>query len=401
MTRTGWRVALTAGALTAIAMGGRQAFGVFVSPLNTATGLGLAAISLALALGQLGIGLAQPLVGRWADRAGPTRVIMLGAGVLAFSTVAPVLSLAAPVLFASLVLSAMAGSAVGSNGLLMGSVSRSVSPGDAGLAVGIVGAGASVGQLVLGPLLPWLIGAFDWQAALLALAALSLLAFPLARVLREAPRPPEGAGTGAAPVADALRNAAFWRPALSFAICGLHVAFLAAHMPGAIERCGFPSGVAGAWIALAGAANIVGSLGSGMLMKRLDHARWLASLYVVRAVGILAFLLVPPTLASLLAFAVVMGASHMATLPPTSSLIAQRFGTARLGTLFGMVMLVHQAGSFLGVWLGGWLADHTGGDSAFWAIDVLLALAAAALVWPWRGRLHAVAPAATAVAAKS
>ena len=138
-----------------------------------------------------------------------------------------------------------------------------------------------------------------------------------------------------------------------------------------------------------------------MLMKRLDHARWLASIYVVRALGILAFLLVPPTLASLLVFAVVMGASHMATLPPTSSLIAQRFGTARLGTLFGMVMLVHQAGSFVGIWLGGWLAHHTGRDSAFWAIDLTLALAAAALVWPWRGRLHAAAPTATALAAKS
>jgi predicted MFS family arabinose efflux permease len=384
MTRTGWRVALTAGALTAIAMGGRQSFGVFVSPLNTATGLGLAAISLALALGQLGIGLAQPLLGSWADRTGPARVITLGAVVLALSTLAPVLSLAAPVLFASLVLSAIAGSAVGSNGLLMGPVSRSVSPRDAGIAVGIVGAGASLGQLVLGPLLQWLIAEFDWQAALLALAGLSLLALPLAWTLREVPRAHGSTAPAAAPVSDALRDAAFWRPALSFAICGMHVAFLAAHMPGAIERCGFPAGVAGAWIALAGAANIVGSLGSGMLMKRVDHGRWLASLYVVRAVGILAFVLVPPTLATLMVFAVVMGASHMATLPPTSSLIAQRFGTARIGTLFGMVMLVHQAGSFAGVWLGGWLAHQTGRDSAFWTIDLLLALAAGALVWPWR-----------------
>jgi predicted MFS family arabinose efflux permease len=384
MTRTGWRVALTAGALTAIAMGGRQSFGVFVSPLNTATGLGLAAISLALAFGQLGIGLAQPLLGRWADRTGPARVITLGAVVLALSTLAPVLSLAAPVLFASLVLSAIAGSAVGSNGLLMGPVSRSVSPRDAGIAVGIVGAGASLGQLVLGPLLQWLIAEFDWQAALLALAGLSLLALPLAWTLREAPRAHGSTAPAAAPVSDALRDAAFWRPALSFAICGMHVAFLAAHMPGAIERCGFPAGVAGAWIALAGAANIVGSLGSGMLMKRVDHGRWLASLYVVRAVGILAFVLVPPTLATLMVFAGVMGASHMATLPPTSSLIAQRFGTARIGTLFGMVMLVHQAGSFAGVWLGGWLAHQTGRDSAFWTIDLLLALAAGALVWPWR-----------------
>ena len=216
----------------------------------------------------------------------------------------------------------------------------------------------------------------------------------------EAPRPPADAGRADASVSDALHSAAFWRPALSFGICGMHVAFLAAHMPGAIERCGFPSSVAGAWIALAGAANIVGSLASGMLMKRLHHARWLACLYVVRALGILAFALVPPTLASLLAFAVVMGASHMATLPPTSSLIAQGFGTARLGTLFGMVMLVHQAGSFLGIWLGGWLAHHTGRDSAFWTIDLLLALAAAALVWPWRS-VTAAAPAAAAFAAKT
>jgi predicted MFS family arabinose efflux permease len=259
-------------------------------------------------------------------------------------------------------------------------VSRAASAQHAGLAVGIVGAGASAGQLVLAPVLQWTIDGRGWQAATLLFAATSLLAVPLALALRT-PRSSPGVQP-AQPIGDALRDAPFWRYALSFGVCGLHIAFLGAHMPGAIERCGFPPSLAGPWIAVAGAANIVGSIAVGLVMKRFDVHRLLAGIYAARALAIAAFVAAPPSLAGLMLFAVLMGASHMATLPPTTALVAQGYGTHRLGVLFGVVMLVHQVGSFTGIWAGGLLAHATGSDTAFWLVDIALALAAAALVLP-------------------
>jgi predicted MFS family arabinose efflux permease len=153
-------------------------------------------------------------------------------------------------------------------------------------------------------------------------------------------------------------------------------------MPGVIERCGLPATLAGAWIAVAGGANIAGSLAIGMALQRHDAARLLAGLHLLRAAGVAALLLLPRTPAVILGFAVWMGASFIATLPPTSQLIARQHGVQRLGTLMGVVMLVHQLGSFVGIGFGGWAAQVTGGDNWSWRLDLGLALAAAALIWP-------------------
>ena len=387
MNATAWRIACVAACLSALGMGARQAFGMFVSPLNTASGLGLATLSLALALGQLGIGVAQPVIGRWADRAGTLRVVLGGSIVLALSMAMPAIWLNPTLVFSAVVVSAVAGSAVGSNGLLLGPVTRAASPRHAGLAVGIVGAGASVGQLVLAPLVRWLMDEFGWQAALLSFAGIGLAALPLAFGMKAGTTAPVAPRTGSS-LSDVLREWTFWRYAVSFAVCGVHVSFLVAHMPGVIERCGFPAALSGPWIAIAGASNIAGSIGVGLALKRLNAGRVLASLYLMRAASIAVFLLLPSSLASLMGFAVLMGASHMATLPPTSTLVAQKYGTARLGSLFGVVMLVHQAGAFGGVWLGGVLAARTGHDAVFWAIDIALAAVAATLVLPVWARLQ-------------
>lgn len=384
MTAAAWRLALAAAALMALASAGRSTVGLFVSPLNGASGLGLAALSLLLAFGQLALGVAQPFIGHWADRYGPARVIAAGAVVLALSTALPAWSVLPAAVAVSLVASAVAGSAVGSNGLLVGELGRRLGPAQAAMAVGLVGAGTSFGQMIAGPSLQWLIDARGWPVALLALAALSLLAWPLALPMRRTGH--ASAAAPAPPVADALRDARFWRVAGSFGVCGFHVAFLAVHMPGVIERCGLPASLAGNWIAVAGAANIAGSLAVGAALRHVDAARLLAALYVVRAAGIAPLLVLQPSAELMLGFALVMGASHMATLPPTSQLVARDHGVQRLGALFGVVMLVHQAGSFAGIWLGGWLAAAQGSDAALWTIDLSLALLAAALVWPRRAR---------------
>ena len=208
MSAAAWRLTLAASVLMGLAMGRRSAFGLFVSPLNTASGMGLTAMSLALALGQLGVGLAQPVIGALADR----------------------------------------------------------------------------------------------------------------------------------------------------------------HRSG---RFG-----------LSGTANIAGSIAIGLALKRYPAGNLLVGLYLIRALGIAGLLALPATPLVMLGFAVLMGASHMGTLPPTAQLVARHHGVERLGTLFGVVMLVHQAGSFAGIWLGGWAAEATGSDRLLWCIDIALALGAATLVWP-------------------
>ncbi len=377
----GWRVTLAAAALMALVIGSRSAIGLFVSPLNSVSGLGLAKLSFALAVGQLLIGFAQPIVGALADRRGAAHVIVAGALLLALTTALPVAWPVGPVVAFALVASATAGCAVASNGLLLGEVNRVVPVARAGLAVGIIGAGASVGQLALGPTTQWLIEQQGWSTALLVIAALSLVALPLALPFRRATTAARSLQPSQ-PVGDVLRDRYFWRIAGSFGICGFHIAFLGVHMPGVIERCGLPASLAGSWIALAGAANIAGSFAIGLAMKRYDAARLLSGVYAFRALGIGLLLALPASPAVLLGFAIAMGASHMATLPPTSQLVAQRYGVARLGTLLGAVMLVHQVGSFAGIWLGGLAAELTGSDRLLWTVDIMLAIGAAVLVWP-------------------
>jgi predicted MFS family arabinose efflux permease len=386
MNASAWRLTLAASVLMGLAMGGRSAFGLFVSPLNTASGMGLAAISLALALGQLGIGLAQPAVGALADRYGPARVIVTGGLLLAATISALAVWPLSSVLALMLVASAVASSAVGSNGLLLGAVGRAVTPARAGLAVGVIGAGGSAGQLVLGPVMQWSIDHRGWAVALLVMAALSLVALPLSLAFRRrAGAGAPGASAPAGSMLEVLREWRFWRVAASFGVCGFHVGFLGVHMPGVIERCGLPASLAGTWIALAGAANIAGSIVIGLALKRYPAGALLLGLYVTRALGVAGLLALPVSQQVMLGFGLLMGATHMGTLPPTAQLVARQHGVQRLGTLFGVVMLVHQVGSFAGIWLGGWAAEVTGSDRLLWCVDAALALCAAALVWPHRG----------------
>jgi predicted MFS family arabinose efflux permease len=388
MNAHAWRVTLAAAALTALVAGGRSAGGLFVSPLNSATGIGLASLSFALALGQLALGLAQPLIGAVVDRHGARFVIAAGALALAVATALPALWPQPGVVALSMVAVALAGSAVASNGLLVGEIGRAVPRAHSGLAMGLLGAGASVGPLLLGPLTQWAIDARGWAWALIANAVLGLLAGPLAAAMprRTAPALPSQ------PLADVLREWRFWRVALSFAVCGFHVAFLGAHMPGVIERCGLPPSLAGTWIGVAGAGNLAGSLLMGYALRRGEPALLLAAMYLLRAASIAALLLLPVSAPAMLGFALLMGATHMATLPPTLALVARQHGVARLGTLFGVVMLVHQLGAFAGIAFGGWAAERTGSDALLWAVDIALALGAAALAWRSRVRAERQGP---------
>lgn len=394
-----WRCTFAATCLIALVVGSRSAFGLFLSPINTTTGIGLATIAFAAALGQLGQGAAQPMVGMLAERHGAMRVITAGAVAFVIATALTTTVQDAIGLGALVLATAVAGTAMGSIAILLGEVGKRVPPERQGLAIGIVGAGGSAGQLIFGPMTQAAIDAAGWVSAMWLTAALGLLALPLAWAFRQpAERPAANSSDGVPAAASSARNLhatlcqpAFWRIGGSFAICGFHMSFLTSHMPGVIEQCGLPGSLAGTWLALLGITNIAGSIGIGYLLERYAPDTLLAMLYALRALFIGALILLPPTPTVLLGFAIAMGSTYMAALPATTSLVSRMFGAERLGTLFGVVMLVHQIGSFAGVWLGGIAVEATGGFRAIWLLDIGLALIAATLFLPQVRRRRAVA----------
>lgn len=413
--------ALPAAVLLAMVMGQRSSFGLFLSPINSTTGLGLATLSLAAAVGQLTWGLAQPVCGILADRYGPARVIAVGATLFALGNVAIVAAPGGASLLVVLAVGGAAGAAAGGAPLLLGAVGERVSPARRGIATGIVSAGGSAGQFTVAPVTQAAIAAAGWMNAMLLLAALTLATMPLARAFRArragagAPGRPEPAAAGhAAPPAAAaillpaqraaargaaMRDPRYWLVTAGFFTCGFHVSFLTTHMPGVIEACGMPPSLAGAWLAIVGGCNIAGSIVSGMLIQKRSMPHMLMALYAARGAGVLLFMLAPKTPAVMLLFALWMGASYMATLPPTAGLIARLYGPGNLATLFGLTMLFHQVGSFLGVWLGGVAFEASGHYDWMWIADAALALVAVAVHLPLREAARAKPMAGAAGAA--
>ena len=395
-----WLVLLAAGGTFALTMGTRQTMGLFLSPLNTATGLGLGSISLAFAFGQLWWGLTQPFAGAVADRIGTGRVILLGALLVALGTfITPYMTTTAGLVFAIGVLSA-GGAGMAGPSVLMAATTRLIAPERRGMATGIVNAGGSFGQFLMAPVAGALMAGMGWAPALQIMGLLVLLALPAVWVLRgnsrqSAPAGQKAVGTREA-IGAALRTPGFLLLGAGFMVCGFHVAFLATHLPGVVASCGLPTQVAGWALGMIGLFNIAGSLAMGWAVGRWRMKSLLALLYAARALAVLAFVLAPKTEAVVLGFSAVMGVTFLSTVPPTAGLVAKFFGTANMATLFGIVMLAHQVGGFMGAWLGGKVFELTGAYDWVWYLDIVLAVGAALVNLPIReARLPRAAPAAS------
>jgi predicted MFS family arabinose efflux permease len=400
---TPWLLILSAAAILMLTMAARLTTGLFLSPINTATGLGVASISLALAVGQFMWGASQPIFGAVADKYGAGRVIVLGGVMLAAGLAAtPFVSSQWGLMLTLGILSA-AGAGAGSFSILIGATAQRLAPARRSFAAGFINAGGSFGQFVFAPLVQFVMAASGWVVAMLALAATTLLTLPLAWPLRG--KPPQAASASAQDeltlgrqVRAALRDKSYLCLHAGFFTCGFHIAFLATHLPGEVALCGLPAGVAATSLGLIGLFNIAGSLTAGALGQRYRMKWLLALMYASRVLIIGLYLAAPRSALTFYVFAAALGFTWLATVPPTAGLVGKLFGTRYLSTLFGLTLLSHQIGGFFGAWLGGLAFVRFGDFSWMWYADMLLALAAALVNLPIR---EAPVHAATAMTAKA
>jgi MFS family permease len=395
IARTGrqvWLFMLVAAAILMITMGARQSMGLFVSPLNTTTGLGIATISFAMAIGQFVWGASQPIFGAVADRYGPARVIVLGAALLAIGSVLTTLVRSELGLIFALGVVSAAGAGAGSFSILIGATAQHLPPERRAFASGFINAGGSFGQFVFAPLNQAVMQAFGWMQAMWMMAVAALLTAPMAYWLRGEKKPATTAAAATAPadmtlraqVRLALKDRSYWCLHAGFFTCGFHIAFLVTHLPGEVGLCGLSPGVASTSLAIIGLANIAGSLTAGYL-GNVYRMKWLLFwMYFSRAIAVLVYMAAPKTPMTFYVFAAVLGATWLATVPPTAGLTAKLFGTRYLATLFGLTLLSHQIGGFFGAWLGGLAVVNTGSYAWMWWADAALALGAALINLPIR-----------------
>ena len=371
---------LCGAAIVLLTMGVRHGFGLWLQPITQAHGWLREDFSIAIAVQNLVWGLAGIFSGMLADRFGAFRIItsfaliyslgLLGMGLtdtpLTFSLTAGVL-----------IGIAQAGTTYS---VIYGVLGRNIPADRRAWAMGVTASAGSFGQFALMPLESWLISTVGWQLALVWLAAALLLVVPLALGLRESQIHRSGSAQSEQTIAQALREAFGYRSfqllMAGYFVCGFQVMFIGIHIPSYVKDHGLDPQVASFALALIGLFNIFGTYTAGSLAQRLPKHKILSGIYFARAIGIAAFLLAPPTPASVYLFAGYMGFLWLSTVPVTTASVAQIFGVAHLSMLGGFIFFSHQVGSFIGVWLGGWLHDHTGNYDLAWYLAILLGVLA-------------------------
>ncbi len=375
-------------AIVTLSMGIRHGFGLWLQPMTQEMGWTREHFSFAMAIQNLSWGVFGIFAGMAADRFGAFRVLLVGAVLyglglagMALSPTPGVFALTAGVLIGA----AQAGTTYA---VIYGVIGRQIPAEKRSWAMGVAAAAGSFGQFLMVPVEGWLISSFGWQEALLMLGGAVLLIMPLALFLRE-----PGFVGGVVPkreqtIVQALREAFHYRSfqllMAGYFVCGFQVVFIGVHMPSYLKDNGLSPQVASYALALIGLFNVIGTYAAGALGQRFPKRYILSFIYLARAVAISVFLVVPLSPSSVYVFASVMGLLWLSTIPPTNAVVAQIFGVAHLSMLGGFIFFSHQIGSFMGVWLGGYLYDRTGSYDIVWYIAIALGVFAALINLPVR-----------------
>ncbi|MCF3628096.1 MFS transporter [Thalassospiraceae bacterium LMO-SO8] len=388
-----WIVAFAGCLIGSLNLGTRTTFGLFQTDILRDLAITPGDFGLAIAVQNLMWGIATPFMGAIADKFGSMRMMILGA--LLYAAGLYVMGTADSLFAFNVGAGFLIGIGMGGTGfgVVLGAVGRRVPAENRSLALGIASAGGSFGQFYMAPVGQALLETYGWTGALTALAVIMLFAVPLAFLLARQPLGPDATpvtqrqgksaeiSLGEA-LGGAYRHLGFNLLTLGFFVCGFQVAFITVHFPKYLELLHIDLRIAALALSLIGLCNIVGTFACGALGGRFPKKWVLAWLYFLRSLCIIALLAAPKTETNILLFAGAMGLLWLGTVPLTSGLVAHMFGVRYLSMLFGITFLSHQVGSFLGVWLGGYLYQTTGSYDWVWYGSIALGFAAAALHIP-------------------
>jgi MFS family permease len=369
--------------LAALSAGARASFGLYLDPVIESVNADRAMYGLAIAIQAIVWGAGQPIAGAIADRFGAARVLAFGAVFYSAAMLLMGASTTALAIHATAGFMVGVGMAALSLTVVLASVARLAPPEKVSRALGIATAFSTAGQVVLIPVAQWLVDEYSWRTAVVVLGALLAVMVFFAPVFRgnAADQTRAGETVEANPLSYDLRRARHSRGYrmlnLAFFVCGFHVTFIATHLKSYAGDLGQAGSIAAWALVLIGLFNMAGSYGVGVLGETHSATHLLTWVYGLRAVVIAIFILVPPSGAATLIFGAAIGLLWLTTVPPTSAIVAQQFGTANAGALFGIVFFSHQVGAFIGAWMGGWLADTTGSYLVAWWISIGLAVFAA------------------------
>jgi len=380
------QVLVCGAAIVTLSMGIRHGFGLWLQPITQAKDWSRETFSFAIAIQNLVWGVSGIFAGMVADRFGAFKVIVVGALLFALGLVG-MAHADSPLMF-TLATGVLIGVAQAGTtyAVVYGVIGRNVSAERRSWAMGITAAAGSFGQFLMVPVEGFLITTWGWQEALTLLGIAALLMAPLAWGLREPGFGGQHQARREQSILQALQEAfkypSFQLLMAGYFVCGFQVVFIGVHMPSYLRDHGMSPQVASYALALIGLFNVFGTYAAGVLGQKLPKRHILAFIYLARAVAIAVFLMVPLSPASVYVFSSVMGLLWLSTVPVTNATVAQIFGVAHLSMLSGFVFCSHQIGSFLGVWLGGYLYDRTGSYDIVWYIAIVLGVLAALINLP-------------------
>ena len=373
--------------IAAIGFGPRSTMGFFLTPVTNEYGWGREVFALAIAIQNLMWGIGQPFVGMLADRFGTARV--LSGGALVYAAGLALMAHSGNPVTLQLTAGVMVGLGIAGSAflLVMAAFARLLPLSMRTLGFGLGTAAGSVGQFIFAPLGQGFISAYGWQTALMLMAGIVMVVPLLAFIMRGKPEAaPVIHGHSDQTILEAMREAFGHRSyrllVCGFFVCGFQLAFITIHLPPYLNDVGIPAMYGAYAVGLIGLFNIMGSIASGVLSGHMARRVILVWLYLARSALIAVFILLPPSIPSTLIFAALIGFLWLSTVPPTQQIVAVMFGTRYMATLFGFVFFSHQVGSFLGVWLGGYLYDTTGSYTIVWWLCVALGVFAAIVHWP-------------------
>ena len=397
--RTPTLVLVCGSLILCLGFGIRSGFGLFLQPMSLDNGWGRETFSIAIAFQNLIWGALSPFAGGIADRWGNGRVIaacgaayVIGLVIMAFADTPFTLYLGSG-FFIGLALSGTTFATV------LAVIGRVAPPEKRSMMMGIATSAGSFGQFALVPLAQVMITSFDWHFSLLGLAAIALLMIPLAVATGGAPAAPAAGGQSlGAALSEAMRERGFHLLFWGYFVCGFHIAMLTVHLPAFVTDAGLKPEHGMTALALIGLFNVVGSFASGILGGKFSKKYLLACIYLLRSCALLLLVALPLTPALLYFFAGSIGLLWLSTVPLTNGLVGQIFGMRYAATLSGVVFFGHQIGSFIGVWLAGYLYDTTGTYAGALSVSVALGVFAAIVNLPVNERPLAERNAATAAA---